>query len=128
MATIYLQYSTDTIKPPLGFGVVDTNEENTKVTASIIVPTFKNYPYFNKRYLNALNSGTISQSIYDTIINNQNEENTVEVLFNSDLEIDKSIIVGLIEDNSVNGINTEESKESIINQLKAKNLIIVKKL
>ena len=128
MQSLYIVYSEGNYIPPLGFGVLSYNEEETEVQGNIIIPPFKNYPYFNKRYLNALNSGVISQSLYDFIIANQVEEQAKELTYTDSLTVDKNDILALIEKNNIQGIQTNTDTPSIIKQLKEQNLIIVKKL
>ena len=128
MQSLYIVYSEGNYIPPLGFGVLSYNEEETEVQGNIIIPPFKNYPYFNKRYLNALNSGSISQSVYNFIIANQVEEQQLNLLYMDSLQIDKNEILALIAKNQIQGIQTDANTPSIIKQLKEQNFIIVKKL
>jgi len=128
MQAMYIVYSESSYLPPLGFGVLSHNEEETEVQEKVIIAPFKNYPYFNKRYLNALNSGVISQSLYDFIIANQVEEQAKELIYTDSLAVNKNDILALIEKNNIQGIQTNTDTPSIIKQLKEQNLIIVKKL
>ena len=128
MQALYIVYSEGNYLPPLGFGVLSHNEEETEAQEKVIIAPFKNYPYFNKRYLNALNSGVISQSVYNFIIANQVEEQQINLLYTDSLQIDKNDILALIEKNKIQGIQTNTDTPSIIKQLKEQNLIIVKKL
>jgi len=128
MQVIYIVYSESIYLPPLGFGILSHNEEETEVQEKIIIAPFKNYPYFNKRYLNALNSGVISQSLYNFIISNQVAEQIKELTYTDSLVVDKNEILYLIEKNNIQGIQTDADTPTIIKQLKEQNLIIVKKL
>lgn len=128
MQSMYIVYSEGNYLPPLGFGVLSHDEEETEVQEKIVITPFKNYPYFNKRYLNALNSGVISQSLYNFIISNQVEEQAKELTYTDSLAVNKNDILALIEKNNIQGIQTNTDTPSIIKQLKEQNLIIVKKL
>lgn len=128
MQSLYIVYSEGNYLPPLGFGVLSHDEEETEVQEKIVITPFKNYPYFNKRYLNALNSGVISQSLYDFIIANQVEEQAKELTYTDSLTVDKNEILAIIEKNNIQGIQTDADTPTIIKQLKEQNLIIVKKL
>lgn len=128
MQSLYIVYSEGNYLPPLGFGVLSHNEEETEVQENIVIAPFKNYPYFNKRYLNALNSGVISQAVYNFIIVNQVEEQQVNLIYTDSLQIDKNEVLTLITKNQIQGIQTDANTPSIIKQLKEQNFIIVKKL
>lgn len=128
MQSLYIVYSEGNYLPPLGFGVLSHNEEETEVQENIVIAPFKNYPYFNKRYLNALNSGVISQAVYNFIIVNQVEEQQVNLIYTDSLQIDKNEVLTLITKNQIQGIQTDANTPSIIKQLKEQDFIIVKKL
>jgi hypothetical protein len=128
MQDLYLVYSRTTILPPLGYGILSYNEEETEVQENLIIAPFKNFPYFNKRYEKALNGGVISQLLYNTIIINQMEGQQIEIFYNLNIQIDKEVLMNLINHNTIQNINTELNTASIVKQLREQNFIIVKKL
>lgn len=128
MQDMYIIYCKHDFLPPLGYGVLSYNEEETEVQENLIIAPFKNFPYFNKRYEKALNTGLISQLLYNTIINNQIEGQQVELFYSLNAQIDKDQLIAIINQNRIEGINTELNTVSIVKQLREQNFIIVKKL
>ena len=106
MASLYLQLGTYlTVNPPIGFSLLNHNVAVTQVTQDLIIQAEKQFLYYNSRFLNALNSGVISQFIYDTIIDNQNEARQVYEI-DSNLAIDKQLLIDLVEKNNIPNIET----------------------
>ena len=126
MATLYIQKSSvDDITTPLGYVILTVAEE--QVSETLIVMPKRPFGYWNKRFLKALNEGVISQTIYDTIINNQNEtRQLIQIL--SDTLIDKQILVDLATTQRVPNINPEETKAVIMQQIINEGYQIVKKI
>ena len=75
MANLYIQQgTTESIEIALSFSFLGVNVGVTQVTQLLPIPIEKPYLYYNKRLLAALNNGTISQSVYNTIIELQSNE------------------------------------------------------
>jgi len=74
MANLYfLKGTDDLIDTDLGYCLLNHNIGVTQVTASIVIQPEKPFLYAQKRLTAALDSGVISQTIYDDIVNNQDE-------------------------------------------------------
>lgn len=107
MANIYLEYNAfEDVKVPLGYVILGTNELVTQVTASIQIEPERPFLYWGKRLLSYLNSGVISQDVYDLIIELQNNELQWHEI-ESDYIFDKNLLSPLIERYLVNNVDFE---------------------
>lgn len=124
---MYLQGGTkDEINIKLGFTLLGANVDNTQITQSIIIYPEKPFIYYNRRFLAALNSGVINQTVYDLIKTNQNE--TRQILeINNDLQILKTDLTDLVKRHNIQ-VDTEKQPAEIIADLNALNYQIIKKL
>lgn len=114
------------IKHDLGFCVVDVDLETSQLDASIIVLAEKPFLYWNKRYEKALNSGVISQYIYDTIITQQNEnKQAIKVFF--DIQINQDELISLIKFHNLD-VNIEQDLYNIVLEMKNKDYHIIKSI
>lgn len=111
----------------LGESYIATDEEITQINEYLVIDPKKNYNYWGKRLLKALNTGVISQTVYNAIINNENETKQYYLL-NSDIEIDKSTLLGFIERHNIQDIETEGTVEQVLNELNSNNYQIIKTL
>ena len=117
--------TTETIDPPLGYSFVGF--DGALITESIAIKIEKQFPYYNKRFLKALNSGQISQTLYDAIIDNQNEARQVYEL-NSDIDLDKGTILTLVEDYGIDNVNNEGTIAEIVEDIINEGYQIIKKI
>lgn len=114
------------IKHDLGFCVVEVDPETSQLDASIIVLPEKPFLYWNKRYEKALNSGVISQYIYDTIITQQNEnKQAIRVFFN--IQINQDELISLIKFHNLD-VNIEQDLYNIVLEMKNKDYHIIKSI
>jgi hypothetical protein len=124
---MYLQGGNkDEININLGFTLLGANVDNTQITQSIIIGREKPFIYYNRRFLAALNSGLINQTVYDLIKTNQND--TRQILeINNDLQILKTDLTGLVKRHNIE-VDTDKTGPEIIADLNALNYQIIKKL
>ena len=116
----------ENITHDLGCCVIDVDQETSQLDASIIVLPEKPFLYWNKRYQKALNSGVISQYIYDTIITQQNENKQVIKVF-FDVEINQDELISLIKFHNLD-VNIEQDIFNIVLEMKNKNYNIIKSI
>ena len=124
---MYLQGGNkDEININLGFTLLGANVDNTQITQSIIIGREKPFIYYNRRFLAALNSGVINQTVYDLIKTNQND--TRQILeINNDLQILKTDLTDLVKRHNIE-VDTDKTGPEIIADLNALNYQIIKKL
>lgn len=123
---IYLQRGDDlTVNPTLGFGLLGFGGGN--VSISLVIQAEKPFLYYNKRLLNALNSGSISQAVYQAIINEQNEARQV-YLFDANIDIDKQTLIDLARNYNVPNIDEGGTAAEIVEDIILENYQIVKKV
>lgn len=128
MANLYIQQgTTESIEIALSFSFLGVNVGVTQVTQLLPIPIEKPCLYYNKRLLAALNNGTISQSVYNTIIELQSNEFQLHLL-NGNLDIAKETIVDLIAPYNIAGVNLEGTVSEIINNLLTEGYQIIKKI
>lgn len=114
------------IKHDLGFCVIEVDQETSQLDASIIVLAEKPFLYWNKRYEKALNSGVISQYIYDTIITQQNEnKQAIRVFFN--IQINQDELISLIKFHNLD-VNIEQDLYNTVLEMKDKDYHIIKSI
>ena len=85
------------------------------------------FSYYNKRLKNSLNSGKISQLVYNTILENQSAE-IQQIDVNTDVNINLNELKELVLNAQLYTINLEGTAYGIINQLNQNNFVIVKKI
>jgi len=124
---MYLQGGNkDEININLGFTLLGANLDNTQITQSIIIYPEKPFIYYNRRFLAALNSGVINQTVYDLIKTNQNETRQI-IEINDNLQIFKDELTELVKRHNIE-VDTEKTTPEIIADLNALNYQIIKKL
>ena len=106
MADLFLQKGTNlTVNTDLGFALLDFNVAVTEINEDIIIQPEHLFPYYNKLFTAALNSGVISQAVYDAIINNQNESRQVFEL-NTNVDVQKQDLVDLVDRYRIPNVDT----------------------
>ena len=128
MKSLYLQKGTsEKVTPPLGFCLLTVNKDITAVNESIIIPKEQNNKAYNKGLLNRLNSGLISQNVYNAIKTNQGENRAVYLL-NTSIDINKESLINLVKNHSIQNVNIEGTAASIVQGITAAGYQIIKKL
>ena len=124
---MYLQGGNkDEININLGFTLLGANVDSTQITQSIIIGPEKPFIYYNRRFLAALNSGVINQTVYDLIKTNQNDTRQIFEI-NNDLQILKTDLTDLVKRHNIE-VDTGKTNPEIIADLNALNYQIIKKL
>lgn len=126
MSEIYIAYNNPALVIPLGFCIMTTAEEN-QINETLIIAKYKDFSYYNKRLKNALNSGKITQLVYNTILENQSAE-IQQIDVNTDVNINLNELKELVLNAQLHTINLEGTAYDIINQLNQNNFVIVKKI
>lgn len=125
---MYLQKgNTTTIVPPLGFCFLTTNEEQSQVDESIIIEKDKQYPAQNMALKKALNLGLINTLVYNAIKDNRGAKNAL-YLISSDIKIDKSELISIVQNKAIQNIDIELTAAQIINQINLAGYMIIKKI
>lgn len=128
MNSLYLQKGTsEKITPPLGFCLLTVNTATTAVNETIIIPKEQNNKAYNKSLLNRLNSGLISQLVYNTIKTNQGETRAVYLL-NTGININKEMLVNLVNNHSIQNVDIDGPAPTIVKGIRAAGYQIIKKL
>ncbi len=128
MNSLYLQKGTsEKVTPPLGFCLLTVDKEITAVNESIIIPKEQNNKAYNKGLLKRLNSGLISQKVYDTIKTEQGENRAIYLL-NTSIDINKESLINLVKNHSVQNVDTRGTAASIIKGINTAGYQIIKKL
>ena len=125
---MYIQSgNTTTIVPPLGFCFLTTNEEQSQVDESIIIEKDKQYPAQNMALKKALNLGLINTLVYNAIKDNRGAKNALYLL-SSDVKIDKSELISIVQNKAIQNIDIELTPAQIINQINLAGYMIIKKI
>jgi hypothetical protein len=125
---IYFQYgTTGEVDPPLGFGLLSHNLAVTEINIDIVIQAEKNFGYYNKRFTQALNTGVISQSIYDAITENQNEARQIYQL-ETNINLDKQILIDLLDGSGIPNVETGGTAAQIVEDILLEGYQIVKKI
>lgn len=128
MKSLYLQKGTsEKVTPPLGFCFLTVGERGGNVNENIIIPKEQNNKAYKKSLLNRLNSGLISQRVYNAIKTEQGENKAVYLL-NTGIDINKENLINLVKNHSIKNVDTEGTAASIINGILAAGYQIIKKL
>ena len=127
MASLFLQEGTTaTVNPELGYSLLGNNVGVTQVTQSIIIQQEKNFLYYNKIFQTALDTGVITQSLYDDIINNQDSTRQVFEI-ESNLIIDKQLLIDLVDKHYIQNVNTATGTAAeIVEDINIEGFMIVK--
>ena len=111
----------------LGESYFAPNEEATQIDQYIVIEAKKNYNYWSKKLLNALNTGVINQSVYNAIIKNENETRQV-FLIAEDIALEKEALLSFIEIHSIQEVETEGTTVQVLSSLNSNNYQIIKKI
>lgn len=117
--------NSDTVTPAIGYSLL--GHALTKVTQSIVILPEKNFGYYNKRFQSYLDSGVISLTVYNAIINNQNEARQVYEL-SSDIDIDKDTLVSLVEKYGISNVVIEGTTAEIVEDIINEGYQVIKKI
>jgi hypothetical protein len=113
---MYIQKGNKTeILPPLGFGFLDISADGTEIIQLLKVDFKKDCKYYSNLQLNALNSGLISQTIYNGIKENESEKTAIIQVGTATIE--KSELTAIIPENlQINlDLKTKEIIQGVIN-------------
>ena len=128
MADLYLEHGTSTnVNPPLGYALLNHNIAVTEVNEDLVIQAQKQFGYYNRRFLNALNIGKIDQIVYNTIINNQAEARQVFEL-NTNINIEKQELLDLVTRYTVQNVDTGGTAAEIVQDIINEGYQIVKKI
>jgi hypothetical protein len=128
MANIYLQGgTTGEVDPPLGYGLLSHNVGITEINMDLVIQAEKNFAYYNKRFLNALNSGVISQAVYNAITENQNEGRQIYEL-ETNISLDKQLLIDLLDGSGIPNVDTGGTAPQILEDILNEGYQVVKKI
>jgi len=128
MANLYfLKGTDDTLDTPLGFCFLNHNVGVTQVNTSIVIQAEKPFLYAQKRLLSALNAGVITQSIYDTIVNNQGATRQLYEI-DSDIAMDKNSLLELVSFYGISNVDSGGTVAEIVQDIILEGYSIIKKL
>lgn len=119
--------SKDNLTLDLGYCFYTTNVDTESVNKTIIINPKLNFGYWSKKLLSALNSGLISQVIYDAIKENENETKQYYTL-EAGFSLDKNVLINLIQSLGLLGITTSGDSYSILVQLNELNYQLISKV
>jgi len=128
MVTLFLQIgNSDTVDAELGYSLLGVNVGVTQVTQSIVIQPERPFLYYNARLSNALDSGVISQEVYDLIISEQDESRNVAEI-NDNLDIDKQLLVDLVVNNNIENVETGGTSAQIVEDVINEGYVFVNKI
>ncbi len=128
MASLYfLKGTNDLLDTPLGFCFLNRNLAVTQVTALIVIQPEKPFLYAIKRLNEALDNGVISQTIYDDIVNNQDE---TRQLFEIDgnVGIEKTLLLELVSTYGISNVDAGGTTAEIVEDIILEGYSILKKI
>ena len=100
----------------------------TQVTQSIVIEAEKQFLYYNKRLQASLDNGTISQSIYDIIITNQDTSRQAWEI-EENLSIDKQLLIYLVEEHQIQNVDTGGGTAAkIVEDVEDEGYLFIKKI
>ena len=129
MASLYIQQGTEAdIEIDLGYSFLSFNVGVTQVTQDIVIQAERNFLYYNPRFLAALNNGTITQVVYDAIIDNQDtmrQTYTIE----TNLQIEKQSLINLVEAHQIPNVDTGGGTAAeIVEDVQNEGYLFIKKI
>jgi len=129
MADLYIQLGTDAdIELPLGDSFLSFNVGVTQVTQAIVIDAEKNFLYYNPRFLTALNNGTITQIVYDAIIDNQDTMRQTYII-ETNLQIEKQSLINLVEAHQIPNVDTGGGTAAeIVEDVQNEGYLFIKKI
>lgn len=128
MAVLYLQYGDNTnVDTELGYALLSVNGLVTEINEDLVIQQELNFAYYNKQFLAALNSGTISQAEYDAIINNQGDSRQL-YQFNTNISIEKQDLLDLANSHGLLNVDSGGTAAQILEDIINEGYQVVKKL
>lgn len=128
MANLYfLKGTDDTLDTPLGYCFLNHNVGVTQVTASIVIQAEKPFLYAQKRLSKALSSRIITQAIYDIIVDNQDENRQLYEI-NSNIDIDKTLLLELVNFYGISNVDSGGTAAQIVQDIILEGYSIIKKI
>lgn len=129
MASLYIQQGTEAdIEIDLGYSFLSFNVGVTQVTQDIVIQAERNFLYYNPRFLDALNNGTITQVVYDAIIDNQDtlrQTYTIE----TNLQIQKQLLIDLVLQHQIANVDTGGGTAAeIVEDVQNEGYLFIKKI
>lgn len=129
MADLYMQLGTEAdIVLDLGYSFLSFNVGVTQVTQGIVIEAERPFLYYNPRFLAALNNGTITQVVYDAIIDNQDtlrQTYTIE----TNLIIQKQLLINLVLENQIPNVDTGGGTAAeIVEDVQNEGYLFIKKI
>jgi hypothetical protein len=117
--------STEDLELILGQSFIFPNIETGLIEEKIIINPKKEYGFWAKRLLKALNKGLITQFVYDVIKDNENEERQFYTI-SLNLDLSKEYFLSIIEPFNFEFINKEETTINILKLLNDNGYQVIK--
>lgn len=128
MADIYISGSElAELEINLGFGYLTNNIGVTEINENLIINPERNFGYYNKRFSAALNSGQITQAVYDAIINNQGPAKVFYEL-STNINLDKQVLIDLATANNIPNVETSGTAAQILEDILNEGFQVIKKI
>lgn len=125
---MYIQRGNTTdIVPPVGYCFLSANKDETAINGSILIEKEKDYPAQDKRLKKALNTGFIDSLVYNAIKNNRGEKNALYLL-STGIEINKKDLVDIVQNKSIENVDTELTAAQMLKQINDAGYVIIKKI
>lgn len=109
--------SLEALNLPLGSSFLSPNTDKGLIEQIIIIDPKKEYGYWAKKLLKALNTGLISQLVFDIIEKNENKERQLYTL-SLDFEFSKESLLSVIDTFNFEFIKLDSK---VVDMLKALN-------
>ncbi len=110
---------------PLGATFLSPNLDSTLIEEKLIINPKKEYGFWAKRLSKALNTGLITQFVYDVIKDNENEERQFYTI-SLNLDLSKEYFLSIIEPFNFEFINKEETTINILKLLNDNGYQVIK--
>ncbi len=117
--------STEDLELILGQSFIFPNIEAGLIEEKIIINPKKEYGFWAKRLSKALNTGLITQFVYDVIKDNENEERQFYTI-SLNLDLSKEYFLSIIEPFNFEFINKEETTINILKLLNDNGYQVIK--
>ena len=129
MASLYIQQGTEAdIQIDLGYSFLSFNVGVTQVTQDIVIEAERNFLYYNPRFLAALNNGTITQVVYDAIIDNQDTLRQIYAI-ETNLQIQKQLLIDLVLEHQIPNVDTGGGTAAeIVEDVQNEGYLFIKKI
>ncbi len=128
MADLYLQKGDNTnVDPNLGFALLSVNGAVTEINEDIVIQPEQPFLYYNLRFDAALNSGVITQAVYEAIIGNQNEARQLFEI-NTNVSVEKQELLDLVDRHTIQNVNAGGTAAEIVEDIINEGYQIVKKI